>query len=725
MGLCYQGKTLKKVVEERDELFKKTGYCYGLEKLELIENDPARFMRFQMKLVAACVSCRETARLITANPAAVVMGELVFMLATAEGDCVAASYGLVGHVQSFPFFIDSIAKLGFEDNPGVRKGDLFFCNDPYYGAPHHNDCYTWVPIFHEGELIAWSAGCNHILDVGSFQTGGLGTITFDTFTDGFTCPPLKTGEDFLQHRWWDLFWQRRTRMGTLNILDDKMRVAGSVGLHDKILEVVEEFGVDYFREGLHEILERERRVQLQRIKNQAIPGKYQYRYFSTVRYKGIGGALFPNSNKDWMLQLPAEVLIRPNATISIDVEGMSSEDSFYANSYKPAILMVSSLGPWPMFAYSLTLNTSLLYVTDWNIPPGTLGNPQNPYQATTLLEAPAKYLFMFRDVFSRAYFSRGFLEECFPGGATGAIYGQAGVFADGFRWGAGDWSLMGAEASAATPYKDGEVVSCSGPNPQSDMGEVEACEFMIPTNLHLGKKLIPNYCGHGKFRGGLGSGQTFLIVDPGQNLNVNLYMITHGTGHCCSGMSGGYLAPNAAGVFVHDTNMREILANGGTYPRDIVEIREWLKDGRLKAGRVAVYDHPTPNIPVKDGDLFAIAAGAKGGWGDPLEREMSLLENDVRYGWLSPDVVESVYGAVIDEKGKVKANESAKLRQQMRSRRKERSVLVKDWWHQEREKVLNKELPELVRNMYGDCLKYGKFRREFTQMWHLPEEYQI
>ncbi len=725
MGICYQGKTLKEAVAEKDQLFKKTSYCYGLQTLKLVEEDPAKFMRFQLKLAAACVSVRETARLITANAAAVVMGEMVFMLATPEGDCVSASYGLVGHIQCAPFFVRNMAKLGFEDDPHIQKGDIFFCNDPYYGAPHHNDCYTLIPIFHKGVLIAWAIGCNHILDVGSFQTGGLGTISFDTFTDGFTCPPFKTGENFQQHKWWELFWQRRTRTATLNILDDKMRVTGCVALHNKISEIVEEFGVDYFRAGQQEILERERRVLLQRIKTQAVPGKYQYCYFPVVNYKGIAGKLFPQSDKNWILNIPVELKIRPNGTMLVDVEGMTSEHNFYANSYEGAVRMVSSLGQFTMFAHSPTLNTSLQYISDWNIPPGSMCNPQNPYAAASLTVAPSRLNFMFREVFTRAYFSRGFLEECYPGGSSGSIHGQSGIFADGFRWGGGDWSLIGGEASAGLPFKDGEVTSYSGPNPQGDMGDVESSEFVAPVNLTLGKKLIPNYCGHGKFRSGLGAGMAFLVIEPGQTLSVNIFIVTYGTGHLTTGMSGGYLAPNNAACILHGTNMKEILENGGTYPRDIVEIREWLKSGKLKADSVRVFDYSTPNIELKDGDMFAVASGAKGGWGDPLDRDLGRLENDVHHGWLTPDVAEGIYGAVTDNEGKVKATESAELRQQIRNKRKEESVPFKDWWSEERKKVLNKEFSEELRYMYADCSKYNKFGEQFKKMWQLPENYRL
>jgi N-methylhydantoinase B/acetone carboxylase alpha subunit len=175
--------------------------------------------------------------------------------------------------------------------------------------------------------------------------------------------------------------------------------------------------------------------------------------------------------------------------------------------------------------------------------------------------------------------------------------------------------------------------------------------------------------------------------------------------------------------------MREILDGGLPYPTDFVQIKEWIKEGKLKVGRSEVYNIATPNVACRDGDIFAVAAGAKGGWGDPLEREFSLVEDDLRYGWVTPDVAERVYGVVANGEGKVKVKvkvkESEGLRQQMRNRRKERSVDAQDWWRQEREKVLRKEFSEDVYNMYADCLKYEKFRRQFMGMWQLPEDYKL
>ncbi|MFC1999986.1 hydantoinase B/oxoprolinase family protein [Chloroflexota bacterium] len=725
MGICYQGRTIKEVIQEKERLFKETGYAYGLEQLELIEGDPAKFMRFQMRLVAACINARETAKFISANPVSMLMGELLFLLANAEGDCVAASYGLAGHVQSFPFIVRSIADLGFEEDPGIKEGDIFVTNDAYYGAPHNGDNFTWVPVFYEGELVAWTVGLNHITDVGGLQPGNLVAISPNVFTDGFTYPPTKTGENFKQHKWWELHWKRRTRTEVFNILDDKMRVAGAVSLHNRVLEIIEEFGVEYFRKGLKEIIERERRLLVERIRSLALPGTYHHLFLDQLRYKGFVGKLFATSNRNWILHQPVELNILADGRLFCDVEGMTSEGDFHCNGYESGLRAMTSLGMWPMFAHTVTVNTSLLYICDWNLPTGCMFNPQNPFAGTTLAVAAfGKGIFAFHNCLSYAYFARGFLEECFPQESAGAGYGLAGVFADGFPWAGGDMTLITCWSSNALPYQDGEPALWCSPNPAADQGEMELSEFVGPTNLNIGRKLVPDYCGHGKFRGGLGIGLCQLIIDPGQSLTVAAFG-GGPMGRSGMGMSGGYPGVCDVMYYAHDTNIREVLAEGNPYPRDFIEVRDWIKDGRLKAGSVEVYQGSGPNVPCQDGDLFCIDTTSMGGWGDVLERDLGLVEQDVDEGWISPDVARTVYGAVTDGVGKARVDESSELRQQMRTRRKERSIDARDWWRRERGRVLNKDFSEDVYEMYADCLQYEKFHRSFMDMWYLPEDYRL
>jgi len=726
MGICYQGKTLKQVAVERDQLFGDTGCAYGMEKLDLVESDPAKFMRFQMRLVAACINAREMAKLISANPMSLIQGELLFLLATPEGDVVSASYGLAGHIQAFPFIIRSVANLGFEDDPGINVGDVFFNNDASYGAPHNADCYNFVPVLYQDELIGWTIGLNHIVDVGGLQPGGLGTISPSVFTDGFTVPPTKIGANYKTHKWWELWWKRRTRTEAFNVLDDKMRTAGCVTLHDRILEIVEEFGIDYYRRGIKQIIERERRLLVQRIKTQSVPGSYHFLHLNMVKYKGVVGRLFAASNRDWLLHEPAEMTINADGTIHTDLEGLTSEDEFHCNGYESAVRMLTSLGAWPTFAYTQTLNTALYYMTSWNLPPGSMFNPQNPFAGTVMsLAEIGKYLSVFHNCLGMAYFARGYLEECFPNDPAGIGYGLAGVMADGFRWAGGDMTLITCWASGATPFRDGQHAMVCSPNPAPDLGETELAEFLQPTNLNLGKTLVPDYYGHGKFRGGPGICMMQMITDPGQALIAAVFSSTNGMGRLGMGMCGGHPGPNDVIVFAHDTNMRELLNAGKPYPRDFIEAREWLKDGRLKAADVEVFTGATPNIPCKDGDLFASASGCRGGWGDVLEREYALVQDDVKYNWTTKHTAKTVYGVVVDENGKVDVAKSDELRKQMRSERQEKSIDVAAWWKEEREKVFRKDFSEDVAGMFADGLKWQKFRTQFMGMWQLPEDYGV
>ena len=728
MGICYQDKTLKEAMDEKDQLFRQTGCIYGLDKLQLLEDDPVKFMRFQLRLVAACVNARETAKLIAASPTSLIMGELLFLLTTPEGDCACASHGLVAHVESVPFILRSVAQLGFENNPKIRDGDIFSTNEPYYGAPHGSDCFTLVPVFYDGELIAWTVGLNHILEVGGIVPGNVSGLSPNAFTDGFLYPPIKTGENFEQYKWWELLWMRRTRVGPINILDDKMRVAGAVGLRNKILEIVEEFGMDYFRQALKEILERERRQLRQRIRSLSIPGLYRFAMVRPVRYKGLVGKLFPSSDRDWLLHVPAEFRISSDCRITIDAEGMSSEADFHCNCYPPAVRMMGSLGWWTMLGYTNTINTAMDYLSDYKLAPGSMANPQNPFAGTAMSFAVAGVYIMqvWWHCLSYAYFARGFLEECHTHHPVGGGYGLDGEFADGFRWAGGNIWPASCESSGARPYKDGEQAIWAPPIPQSDLGEWEQYEFAEPTQLNLGMRLVPNYLGHGKFRGGLGMGTCQLIDEPGRGLTMAVYSSASSeTGPAAHGFCGGYPGLGSVTYFLHRTNMREIIGNGEPYPTNFVEVREWLKEGKMKAERVEFYPADTPNIEMSDGDLFLAAYNANCGWGDPLERFFSLVERDVHYGWITPDVAETVYGAVTDEEGKVKVKESEELRRKMRLKRKERSVDAGEWWRRERQRVMNKEFSEDVYNMYADILKYEKFRHQFMGMWQLSEGYQL
>jgi N-methylhydantoinase B len=52
--------------------------------------------------------------------------------------------------------------------------------------------------------------------------------------------------------------------------------------------------------------------------------------------------------------------------------------------------------------------------------------------------------------------------------------------------------------------------------------------------------------------------------------------------------------------------------------------------------------------PVKRGEIISFQTAGGGGYGNPLEREVGMIESDLRKGLVSIAAVEKYYGVVVD-----------------------------------------------------------------------------
>ena len=79
------------------------------------------------------------------------------------------------------------------DRPGdVEPGDVFATNDPYSGGVTHlNDIVVMMPVFHGGKLIAWTANIAHNSDVGGMAPGSLTGEATSIFQEGLRLPAIK------------------------------------------------------------------------------------------------------------------------------------------------------------------------------------------------------------------------------------------------------------------------------------------------------------------------------------------------------------------------------------------------------------------------------------------------------------------------------------------------------------------------------------------------------
>ena len=122
---------------------------------------PDRLREALRRLRGGLVSARETALNISASPIVRELGELCFALYTPEGDSIALSTGIIVHVHTMSDAIKFMVRHGWEDNPGIRPGDIFANNDPTIGDVHNADVQTFVPILLGGARAGRLGGRRH------------------------------------------------------------------------------------------------------------------------------------------------------------------------------------------------------------------------------------------------------------------------------------------------------------------------------------------------------------------------------------------------------------------------------------------------------------------------------------------------------------------------------------------------------------------------------------
>src|SRR3954447_23210197 len=75
---------------------------------------------------------------------------------TAQGALLSAVLGTHLHAVTGQVPIKFILEE-FADDPsvGVHEGDVYYTNEALYGGIHNPDQFAIMPVFHEGELLAW------------------------------------------------------------------------------------------------------------------------------------------------------------------------------------------------------------------------------------------------------------------------------------------------------------------------------------------------------------------------------------------------------------------------------------------------------------------------------------------------------------------------------------------------------------------------------------------
>jgi N-methylhydantoinase B len=107
----------------------------------------------------------------------------------ADAEMIAQAENMPVHLGSMPFSVE--AAVDRFSRESLHPGDAILLNDPFYGGAHLPDLTLVTPVYHEGELIAFTANRAHHADVGGSHAGSVSADSTEIYQEGLRIPPVK------------------------------------------------------------------------------------------------------------------------------------------------------------------------------------------------------------------------------------------------------------------------------------------------------------------------------------------------------------------------------------------------------------------------------------------------------------------------------------------------------------------------------------------------------
>src|SRR5437762_5180244 len=193
-------------------------------------------------------------------------------LFTPAGETVSIGIGL-------PMFIRGMAetvkaKIRHFGSAGIHPGDIYVTNDAYLTGSHLNHVTLTLPIFHRGELVAFSCCMAHWLDIG----GILGGMSTDIFSEGLQIPILKYQDRGVVNATVVDIIRQNVRLPSRAMGDLRAQVTAVKTGERRFLELIERYGRDAVLASIAAIMDHAEAMA--RARTRTIPdGVYEARSF--------------------------------------------------------------------------------------------------------------------------------------------------------------------------------------------------------------------------------------------------------------------------------------------------------------------------------------------------------------------------------------------------------------------------------------------------------------
>jgi N-methylhydantoinase B len=491
----------------------------------------------------------------------------------------------------------TIAELGLD---AFDQGDVVIHNDPYRGSGHVPEHMLLMPVFSEGDIVAFVANVAHMSEVGAKTPGGLSGDATEIFQEGLLVPPVKIkrrGED-VQDIWKMILSNHRTPRVTYG---DFRAMMASLELAERRLhKLIGEHGLDVFNASGKELIaiaERRMRAEIEQIPD----GTYFFE--DAIEDDGIGDEPFP---------MKLELTVDGSEVIA-DFTGSAAQAAGPVN----AIYAVTASAIYNAFLHltdpTIPRNEGCYRPFTIIAPRGTIvncefpapvagGNTETSPRITDMVFGALAGAIPERVVASCGGTSSPFL---FGGQDPRDGSPYAHFHFEGVGWG-------------GRPGRDGNsmVVTING---NCRNTPVEVFESRYPAFRIDGYRLTTDSGGAGQYRGGLGGERLFTVCVPQVTVSALLNRMKVEPWGILGGGAGA-----VGGLWVRR-------AGEGEWRTFVEEF------GTMSPSKFS-------GVLLHEGDQVKILMPGGGGYGDPIERDRESVLRDVEEGFVSREAARELYG---------------------------------------------------------------------------------
>ncbi|SHI32166.1 hydantoinase B/oxoprolinase family protein [Desulfofundulus thermosubterraneus] len=531
-------------------------------------------------------------------------------LTDARGNLIAQANGVTGFLGAITYsVISTLEKFGPEN---LKPGDIILTNDPFTGSGTHLcDVSAVLPIFYDGELVAFAANKGHWNEIGGKNLGSWSTNATEIYQEGLQFPVIKIYEEGKLNEAVRDMIAANCRTPDMTLGDLYAQTASLRIAEKRVLELFDKYGKDAVMESIKTLLENGRKLALKELAKMP-KGTFEAESYIDANANGLG-----------------DVYIKVKVTIT--------DDSFVVDLSESGNQIAAPINCTKFGAYSAgriiyhaLLNPDAEPNEGFYSPlkvivrEGSVFAAVRPAPVSTNWEA----LSHITDLVAKA------LAPVIPERITaGHFLSIIGTILAGIEDETGQpFVLCEPQAGGwgAGYNKDGENGLVAIADGETYMIPVEVAEYKYPI-------IVEQYAfnlntGAGKFRGGCG------LIRDYRLLNSNAELTTIVSRHRIPpwGFAGGKDgSPNV--VEIHPADGSEPII-GATFS----------------------------NYPMRKGDLVRFISGCGGGYGDPLERPVEKVWQDVKDEYITIEAAAREYGVIIDPVTlEIDREKTEKLREEM------------------------------------------------------------